>query len=123
MFDKEIEFSAHEDYFALNEDYPIPSKLNIPDWYKNLEHTISNRTVKGCMPFLDTLTAGYLLKMPQDFYLRHNVDNKNDKGENFKDSFQTFGLYEQQQLLHAKSINLNSSIDIHPTKQVEGSFY
>jgi hypothetical protein len=121
MFDKEIEFSAHEDYFALNEDYPIPSKLNIPDWYKNLEHTISNRTVKGCMPFLDTLTAGYLLKMPQDFYLRHNVDNKNDKGENFKDSFQTYGLYEQQQLLGAKSINLNSSIDIHPTKQVEGA--
>ena len=42
------------------------------------------------MPFLDTLTSGYLLKMPQDFYVRHNVDNKNEKGESFKDSFQTF---------------------------------
>jgi hypothetical protein len=41
MFDKEIEFSAHEDYFALKEDYPTPIKLNIPEWYKKLEHTIN----------------------------------------------------------------------------------
>lgn len=123
MFDKEIEFSAHEDYFALQEDYPIPAKLNIPEWFKNLEHNLLNRTVKGCMPFLDSLTAGYILKMPQDFYIRHNVDNKNEKGEEFKDSFQTFGLHSQSQLLNAKSINLNSEIDVHSLKQVEGSSF
>jgi hypothetical protein len=121
MFYKEIEFSAHEDYFSLKEDYPIPTKLNIPEWYKKLEHTVLNKTVKGCMPFLDTLTSGYLLKMPQDFYVRHNVDNKNEKGEKFKDSFQTYGLHDQQQLLHAKYLNLNSRIDVHSLKQVEGS--
>jgi len=121
MFDKEIEFSAHEDYFALKEDYPIPTKLNIPEWYKKLEHIIGNKTVKGCMPFLDTLTSGYLLKIPQDFHVRHNVDNKNEKGEIFKDSFQTFALYGDSQILHAKSINLNSGIDVHPTRQLEGS--
>jgi hypothetical protein len=121
MFDKEIEFSAHEDYFALKEDYPIPIKLNIPEWYKKLEHTVIDRTVKGCMPFLDSLTSGYLLKMSQDFYVRHNVDNKNEQGEIFKDSFQTFGLHGESQILHAKSINLNSGIDVHPTKQLEGS--
>jgi len=121
MFDKEIEFSAHTDYFALKEDYPIPAKLNIPDWYKKLEHTVLNKTVKGCMPFLDSLTAGYLLKMPQDFYVRHNVDNENKKGEKFKDSFQTFGLYDQSQLLSAKFLNLNSGFDNHPIKQLEGS--
>jgi hypothetical protein len=121
MFDKEIEFSAHEDYFAIKEDYPIPAKLNIPEWFKNLEHTVSNRTIKGCMPFLDTLMSGYLLKMPQDFYIRHNVDNKNEKGEVIKDSFQTFGLYNQSPILHAKNINLNSGFDAHPLKQIEGS--
>jgi hypothetical protein len=121
MFDKEIEFSAHEDYFALREDYPIPAKLNIPEWYKKLEHTILKKTIKGCMPFLDTLTSGYILKMPQDFHIRHNVDNENEKGEKYKDSFQTFGLHDQSQLLHAKHINVNSGIDIHPTYQVEGS--
>jgi hypothetical protein len=121
MFDKEIEFSAHEDYYALKEDYPIPIKSNIPEWYKKLEHTILNKTVKGCMPFLDTLTSGYLLKIPQDFHVRHNVDNKNEKGEEFKDSFQTFGLHDQSQFLHAKYLNLNSGSDIHLIKQVEGS--
>ena len=121
MFDKEIEFSVHEDYFSLKEDYPIPTKLNIPEWYKKLEHTVENKTVKGCMPFLDTLTSGYLLKMPQDFNVKHNVDNKNEKGEIFKDSFQTFGLHDQSELLHAKGINLNSGIDVHPIKQLEGS--
>jgi len=123
MFNKEIEFSAHEDYFALKEDYPILAKLNIPDWYKNLEHTIFNKTVKGCMPFLDSLTSGYLFKMPQDFNVRHNIDNKNEKGEMFKDSFQTYGLHDQQQLLNVKHINLNSGLDHHSTKQVEGSSF
>jgi hypothetical protein len=121
MFDKEIEFSAHEDYFLLKEDYPTPIKLNIPEWFKKLEHSMEGKTIKGCIPFLDTLTSGYLLKMPQDFHIRHNVDNKNEKGEVFKDSFQTYGLYDQSQLLHAKYINLNSGIDSHSLKQVEGS--
>jgi len=121
MFNKEIEFSAHEDYFALKEDYPIPSKLNIPDWYKKLEHTLLNKTIKGCMPFLDTLTSGYLLKMPQDFNVRHNVDNKNEKGEEFKDSFQTFGLYDQPDFLHSKRINLNSGSATHSIKQLGDS--
>jgi len=121
MFNKEIEFSAHEDYFALKEDYPIPTKLNIPDWYKKLEHTLEKRTIKGCMPFLDTLISGYLLKMPQDFNLIHNVDNKNEKGEIFKDSFQTFALSKFSLDLSAKKINLNSGVDVHDKGQVEGS--
>jgi hypothetical protein len=121
MFHKEIQFSAHADYFALKEDYPIPAKLNIPEWYKKLEHTVLNKTVKGCMPFLDSLTSGYILKIPQDFYICHNVINKNEKEEVFKDSFQTFGLHDQSQNLYNKSINLNSAFDNHAIKQVEGS--
>ena len=121
MFNKEIEFSTHEDYFALKEDYPTPIKLNIPEWYKKLEHTYLNKTIKGCMPFLDTLTSGYLLKMPQDLHLRHNVDNKNENGDEFKDSFQTYGLHDMSHLLGAKHINLNSGFDTHSLKQVKGS--
>jgi len=121
MFDKEIEFSAHEDYFALKEDYPTPIKLNIPEWYKKLEHNIEVKTIKGCMPFLDTLTSGYLLKMPQDFYVKHNVENKNEKGEVFKDSFQTFGLHDMSHILGAKNVNLNSGLDVHNVGQLIGS--
>jgi hypothetical protein len=74
-------------------------------------------TIKGCMPFLDTLTSGYLLKMPQDFYLKHNVENEHG----LKDSFQTFGLHSMSPLLFEKSINLNSGIDVHPINQIHGS--
>ena len=121
MFNKEIEFSAHEDYFALEEDYPIPAKLNIPEWYKKLEHSVFNKTVKGCIPFLDALSAGYLLKMPQDFHVRHNVDNTNEIGEIFKDSFHTFGLHDYSSVLSKEFINLNSITDVHITKQLMGS--
>jgi hypothetical protein len=121
MFDKEIEFSAHEDYFALKEDYPTPIKLNIPEWYKKLEHNIEIKTIKGCMPFLDTLTSGYLLKTPQDFYVKHNIENKNEKGKVFKDSFQTFGLHDMNHILGAKNVNLNSGLDIHNVGQLIGS--
>lgn len=121
MFDKEIEFSAHEDYFALKEDYPIPAKSNIPEWFKKLEHSLMNKTIKGCMPFLDSLTSGYILKMPQDLYIRHNVDNKNEKGEEFKDSFQSFGLHDFKEVMSAKCLNINTGIDAHAIRQLEGS--
>jgi hypothetical protein len=122
MFDKEIEFSAQEDYFSLKEDYPIPIKLNIPEWYKKLDHKIGEMTIKGCMPFLDTLTSGYLLKMPQDFHVKHNVDNENEKLGKFKDSFQNFAMGNAgHDMLRVKSINLNAGHDIHSVKQVEGS--
>jgi len=121
MFDKEIEFSTHEDYFETKEDYPTPIKLNIPEWYKKLEHSWLKVTIKGCMPFLDSLTAGYLLKMPQDLYIRHNVDVTNEKGETFKDSFQTYGLHDHTNSLWSKKINLNSDIQVHRVNQLEGS--
>lgn len=121
MFDKEIEFSAHEDYFKLKEDYPIPIKLNIPEWYKKLNHSVSQMTVKGCMPFLDTLTSGYLLKLPQDLDIQHNIESKNEKNENTKNSFFTSGLHDMSQYLYAKSINLNSQREFHSIEQLEGS--
>ena len=31
------------------------------------------------MPFLDTLTAGYILKMPIDYYVEHNVEVDGEK--------------------------------------------
>jgi hypothetical protein len=121
MFDKVIEFSAHEDYFKLKEDYPIPIKLNIPEWFKKLDHTLLKKTIKGCMPFLDSLTSGYLLKVPQDIFIKHNVDVKNEKGENIKDLFSVSGLHEYKPLLSVKFLNLNSSLEAHPIHQVEGS--
>jgi hypothetical protein len=115
MFDKEIEFIAHEDYVALKEDYPIPTKLNIPEWYKELEHTVERQTIKGCIPFMETLISGYLLKMPQDLHINHNVDNEEKTA---KDSFHKWALNGWSSVLSAKAINLNSFTDVHATRQL-----
>jgi len=117
FFNKVIEFSCQEDYLSLKEDFPEPIKYNIPDWYKKLKHTPEYKTIKGCMPFLDTLTSGYLLKMPQDFRLRHNV--LNDKNE--LDSFSTFSSGELNDFIRAKNINLNIGASLHSNEQLKGS--
>jgi hypothetical protein len=121
MFNKEIEFSANENYFNLKEDFPVPIKVNIPEWFKKLDHVVMHQTIKGCMPFLDSLTAGYLLKMPQDLHIRHNVDGKNQKGENVKDSFQAYGLHDMKKDLWDMGVNLNAGFDNHKIEQLEGS--
>ena len=121
MFESIIEFSTHEDYFSLEEDYPVPILNNVPEWFKKLNHSIFNKTVKGCMPFLDSLTAGYVLKIPQDFYLKHNLTYENELHEKSKNSLQMFGLHEIGHILEAKGLNFNAGLDVHPTKQLGGS--
>lgn len=120
MFSRKIKFSCHEDYFDQKEDYPIPAVVNIPEWYKKLEHSIEERTIKGCMPFLDTLKIGYILKMPQDMLIKHNVPNP--EKENKLDSFQKSSLHDQSDFVVAKSLNFNTGIpEAHPPHQLEGA--
>ena len=111
MFENTIEFSAHEDYVNIKEDYPKPIKTNIPEWFKKLKHDKNNKTVKGCIPFLQTLTTGYLLTLPQSIHLKHNItDEVNPKTEMKVSS--NIGDY----------VNLNTqSPQFHPPFQVAGS--
>ena len=79
MFENIIKFRANKEYIKhYTECLPIPSRINIPEWFKKLEHNNANKTVKGCMPFLDSLTAGYILKMPVDYFLLHNIKNEGE---------------------------------------------
>lgn len=77
---------------------PLPAKKVIPEWYKNLDlylpgtkNALANIdarvrcldmgnhspfTVKACIPILDYLTSGYVLRMPADVLL--TPDEKND---------------------------------------------
>jgi hypothetical protein len=124
MFERNIEFIASEDYLKIEEDkniYPVPIRLNIPEWYKKIEHNEVNRTIKGCMPFLDTLTTGYLLKLPIDIYIEHNF--KNDKGN--QDSAYRISLGDWGHSLFNKMININhhNNTNIHPSAQLNGSPY
>jgi hypothetical protein len=118
MFKKIIKFSAPQEYFDLKEDHPTPIKNNVPNWYKKLKHTFFEKTVKGCMPFLDTLTSGYLLKIPQDIVVKHNVLNE----KNVLDSYQFVDPLDVV-LMQTKQINLifEHKAAHHPIRQMEGS--
>jgi hypothetical protein len=76
MFEKNIEFFCKKEYIRFSGDKPEPIKFNLPPWYKKLTHTTEWKTIKGCMPFLDTLTFGYLLRVPIDYKIWHNVKEK-----------------------------------------------
>jgi hypothetical protein len=112
MFKNKISFKAPKQYLDLKEEFPQPIKLNIPKWFKKLNHGPDTVTVKGCMPFLDTLTTGYLLSLPQDFYLKHNFKEGDDYLSNLTPSVSNN---------HGCNLNTKNFNEIHPTQQFEGS--
>jgi hypothetical protein len=63
MLEKEIIFTSP--VAGLIEE-PKPALQFIPEEYKKLKKDLENggRTVKSCMPFLDSLTMGYILTTP-----------------------------------------------------------
>tara|TARA_R110000824_G_C15147434_1_gene670644 strand:- start:231 stop:962 length:732 start_codon:yes stop_codon:yes gene_type:complete len=109
MSTNEIKFIASKQYIECTEILPEPSKLNIPSWYKELKHSVDKKTVKGCMPFLDTLTTGYTLRMPVDYFITHNLKKEEKR--------YTEGYTE---LEYQKTININSknNLQIHPIGQL-----
>jgi len=71
-------------YEPIIKSYPdiiSPAKSNIPEWYKKIpkwrdnkifsENNDINATVKQCMPFLETMTTGYLVNLPFDIYVKN----------------------------------------------------
>lgn len=64
---------------------PKPTKLYIPDWFKNIpavneknmninEMGNPNSNVKNCIPFLDVLTTGYTQETWTDIYIESDED-------------------------------------------------
>lgn len=70
-------------------DYPKPSSLSVPKWYKNksvfknnekpkiIGNLLTNASVKSCWPFKDALNMGYIQKTWCDIYVE--VDDKKGK--------------------------------------------
>lgn len=85
-----LQFEASSKEIELLFEPPKPASNNIPTWYKDMPTrmdgekndglskdgvAVSNLTLKGCSPFLDALTSGYIFELPFDMEFR-----KNDKG-------------------------------------------
>ena len=75
---KKITFCASNSDMLDVWPHPTPASRNIPEEYKKLERFHNNNmhvpTLKTCMPFLDSLTAGYILYFEQD-YLVDPIEN------------------------------------------------
>jgi hypothetical protein len=72
-------------YESAVSGYPniiTPSKNLIPEWYKKIPKWKNNEvftiedgfgnSVKQCMPFLESLSIGYMIVLPHDLYVKNN---------------------------------------------------
>ena len=84
-----VQFEPFDKESELLFDMPKPAAKSIPGWYKDMavhmdgEKTtglsktttvVSNLTLKGCSPFLDALTSGYMFELPFDIEFRRNEE-------------------------------------------------
>jgi|TARA_R110002020_G_scaffold432015_1_gene642078 hypothetical protein len=73
MFDKKIKFCPISKEMGKVWPHPKPASHFIPEEYKKLErHKHSNLqspTIKTCMPFLDVMSAGYIIPFDQDYII------------------------------------------------------
>lgn len=123
---KIIEFSIAKELSGIKELEPIPAKINIPDWFRKMKTYCNENakfhspSIKACIPVLDSVTAGYLLPLPQDMLIEHNLFNKS-KNENIQH------ICYSHMFPHSYTLNLNTQKDPqeHDTRQVGGneSFY
>jgi hypothetical protein len=65
------------------EYYPVPGVKAVPEWYKKMKTTFANnktegkevhetQTIKRCMPVLDAMTTGYIIKTYTDITVKNN---------------------------------------------------
>jgi hypothetical protein len=74
-----ISFKAFNRFAGISGNRPIPAVGKLPFWYKAMPRFVNkdkkfklsnnletNATIKWCNPFLDSLTAGYLITLEND---------------------------------------------------------
>ena len=78
MLNKKITFCASQEAMVDIWPHPKPASRFIPDGYKKLTRfkngNFHEATLKTCVPFLDSLTMGYIIPFDQD-YLIDPVEN------------------------------------------------
>jgi hypothetical protein len=79
LLDKKITFCAINEGMLDIWPHPKPANRFIPDEYKKLKRfsddNLHNPTLKTCMPFLDSLTMGYIIPFDQDYVIDPTEDD------------------------------------------------
>ena len=125
MLEKIIEFHGPSVLMHDEEVKPVPAIKNLPDWFRDLppdmdknSYGFNGFTIKRCMPFLDAITSGYVLKAHQDLQINFDFLNKENKIKDINvsphvarpDSFIDKG-YEE-------GLGYNFGNNFHPIRQV-----
>lgn len=74
---------------------PVPAKKLIPEWYKELSNTIeeqqlcgnTNLSVKKCVPVLDFMTSGYIIRNYADIYVKRSWSKESGEDINLDFKF------------------------------------
>jgi len=84
MFNKKpkLQYESNLDYYPKT---IVQAKSVVPEWYKKIPkikneddfdmETGFKKTIKNCIPFLDSLTSGYMIVLPYDIYVKNNDGN------------------------------------------------
>jgi len=81
---KKIKFIPMSQEVEDKYDPPKPSRSYVPDWYKKANRWRSgkmeplpegglNKDLKLCVPFLDGMTAGYMIELPADLLVKRDA--------------------------------------------------
>lgn len=72
----------YESAISLYPEIITPARKNVPEWYKKIPQWKDNEvfeinegfkgSVKQCMPFLESLTVGYMITLPNDIYVKNH---------------------------------------------------
>jgi hypothetical protein len=95
------------------EEYPdilVPAKTKVPEWYKkimsfsgdkiiNLKDNSINETIKKCIPFLESLSVGYMITLPFDLYVKDNNGTPNIIVKNKDHNIRTRGAVADKNLV------------------------
>ena len=100
MINKKITFCATDGSMVNVWPHPQPANRFIPDEYKKLlrftDNNMHRPTIKTCMPFLDSLTMGYIIPFDQDYLVDPVEDDFSVTPANREHN--DFGFHNQTEL-------------------------
>lgn len=82
MASKKIIFTNTVPELDMAADFPSPAIDSLPEWYKKTSNFVDgkfmpsdgqpNLTIKKCIPVLDSMSAGYIIRLWTDVYVERN---------------------------------------------------
>jgi len=116
--------------------HPQPASKFVPEWFRKLSGVINGiETIKKCVPFLDTLTSGYMIVLASDVYYDgagfQQVSKMEQVTTHHKSQIQTLTVPQEYDDVPYKWINFfvtktpkgYSTMFVHPLNRIDLPFY